>query len=39
MNFRITNIIFHFKNKMGCSCVGESIYDLNILQRYLSVLQ
>lgn len=33
MNFHITIIIFHFKNKISCSCIGESIYDPNIFTK------
>lgn len=28
MNIHFSTIIFHFKNKMVCSCIGEPIYDL-----------
>lgn len=29
MNFHITSITFHFKNKMSCSCVDEPVHDPN----------
>ena len=33
MNFHTTTVIFHFKNKVNSSCIGEAIYDPNIFTK------
>lgn len=33
MNFHITSITFHFKNKMSCSCVDEPVCDPNTFHK------